>query len=260
MTPALDQLAPEAGLFVLETARVGGVIAAAPVPWTNAPARVRAGLTIFVAALVHGHTSTAQASVDSPGAIALALGSETLLGVALGLVVRLVISSVEIAGNAITLPMGFGAAQAFDPTTGSADSVLTRLFRQLALLIAVTSGFHRQMLSALLASYRWLPVGGVPRLELSFPVLLDLSANALAVGVRLALPLLAVLLIANVSLGFVSRAAPAMQIFSVGFAVLLATGAAVLVLSLPALAIEIGHEMERGSEALLRLLVSTGGG
>lgn len=260
MTLALAGLEHEAARFVLEMARVGGVVAVSPIPWTNAPMRVRAGLIIVLGVVVHGPSPIdapsprGQLEVLAPTWAALCLLSEVGIGAAMGFVVRLTFAAVEVMGSTVALPMGFAAAEAFDPSIGSSDSVLTRLLRQLALLVGLATGLHRVLIAALLSSFRNLPVGQVLAPQAPLPLIVELSAHVLWAGARLALPMLAVLLIANLALGFVSRAAPAMQIFSIGFAVLLATGAAVLIFSLPDLAVEIARETERARESLVRLL------
>src|SRR5688572_27600066 len=175
------------------------------------------------------------------------------------MVVRLSIATAEIAGGAIAMPMGFSAAQAFDPTMGSTDSVLTRLFRHFALLLALISGLHRAMLGTLLSSFRILPVGTPAHVEATFPLFLELCGHVIGVGLQLALPILAVLLMANVALAFVARAAPTMQIFNVGFAVLLATGAAVLVISLPDMSRELAIGFDKNARFFERLLVGLAG-
>jgi flagellar biosynthetic protein FliR len=136
---------------------------------------------------------------------------------------------------------------------------LTRLFRNLALLLALITGLHRAMLEAVVASFRLLPVGSATHVEATFPLFLELCGHVLETGVKLALPLLAVLLMANIALAFVSRAAPSMQIFNVGFAVLLATGAAVLVISLPDLSRELSTVFDRDARYFERLLFELSG-
>ncbi len=243
-------LRPHLALIALELSRLGGVIATSPIPWAQAPARVRTGLLIALLAAVHDQGESPVVALESAGWAATNMFSEAMVGICIGMTVRLSIAAAEIAGNAIATPMGFGAAQAFDPTTGSTDSALARLFRQLAMLLALSVGIHRIMIGVLLSSFRALPVGTTAHLEATFPVLLDFSSHVLVVGVQLALPLLSVLFMANVALGFIARAAPTMQIFNVGFAVLLATGGAVLVLSTP----EFGHEMVEEMERNVRYL------
>jgi flagellar biosynthetic protein FliR len=250
---------PELALLGLELSRLSGVVAISPIPWSNTPKRVKVGLIIFLLAVVHGKGNAPPIEIESAAWAASRASSEFIVGLAIGMVVRLSIAAAEIAGSAIALPMGFSAAQAFDPTIGSTDNVLTRIFRQLALLLAIIVGLHRVMLGTLLSSFRLLPVGTAQHLEATFPLFLELSGHVLSVGVQLALPLLSILLMANVALGFVARAAPTMQIFNVGFAVLLATGAAVLLISLPDLSREIVAGFDRNAWYFERLLVELSG-
>lgn len=246
---------PEIGLAALELGRISGVVAVSPIPWSNTPTRVRVGLVIFLLLAVHGKGAEPIGGIPSAAWAASNLATEFIIGLSIGMVVRLSVVVAEIAGSAIAMPMGFSAAQAFDPTMGSMDNVLTRLFRNLALLLALISGLHRAMLGTLLSSFRLVPVGSQAHVEASFPLFLELGAHVIGVGIQLALPLLSVLLMANVALAFVARAAPTMQIFNVGFAVLLATGAAVLVISLPDLSRELAIGYDKNARFLERLLV-----
>jgi flagellar biosynthetic protein FliR len=110
------------------------------------------------------------------------------------------------------------------------------------------------MLHTLLSSFHLLPVGTAAQLESTFPLMLELTTHIIGVGVRLALPVLALLLMANLALAFVARAAPTMQIFNVGFAVLFAVGAAGLLLSLPEVARELTREFAQNARYFERLL------
>jgi flagellar biosynthesis protein FliR len=245
---------PELALAALELSRLSGVVAVSPIPWSNTPKRIRVGLVIFLLAVVHGKGQSPVTEIEGAVWAATHVSTEFIVGLSIGMVVRLSIAAAEIAGSALAVPIGFAAAQAFDPTIGSTDSVLTRLFRTLALLLAILTGLHRVMLGTLLSSFHLLPVGTATNLEATFPLFLELSAHVLSVGVQLALPLLSILLMANVALGFVARAAPSMQIFNVGFAVLLATGAAVLLISLPELSREIVLGFDRNAIYFERLI------
>jgi flagellar biosynthetic protein FliR len=245
---------PQIALAALEAARLSGVVAVSPIPWTNAPQRVRVGLVVVLLAAVHGQGDSPVREMESAGWVATEMFTELIVGVSIGMVVRFAIATAEITGSAVSMPMGFGASQAFDPTSGTSDTVLTRVFRLLAMLLAVSIGLHRVMLGTLLSSFRYLPVGTAHHLEATFPIFLELSSHVLLVGMQIALPLFSILLMANVALGFVSRAAPSMQIFNVGFAVLLATGAAVTLLSLPDLGQEVVSEFRRDAVYFERLI------
>ena len=250
-----DGFGPELALLALELARVSGVVAVSPIPWSNTPKRIRAGLIIFLLVVIHGSGKSSVPALGSVGWAALQMSGELIVGLCIGMVVRFSVGAAEIAGSTLSMPMGFSAAQAFDPTLGSTDSALGRMFRHLALLLAVITGLHRVMLGTLISSFRLLPVGTATHLEASFPMMLELSSHIIGVGVRLALPLLALLLMVNVGLGFVSRAAPNMQIFSTAFAVLFATGAVGLLLALPEVSHEIALEFHQSAKYFERLLV-----
>lgn len=254
-----EWLRPEIALAGLELGRISGVVAVSPIPWSNTPARVKVGLVLFLVLCVHGQGAERMGEVPSAAWAATHVVTELIIGLSIGMIVRLSVVVAEIAGSAVALPMGFSAAQAFDPTMGSMDNVLTRLFRQLALLLALITGLHREMLGALLSSFRLVPVGSSAHIEATFPLFLELGAHVISVGIQLALPLLSVLLMANVALAFVARAAPTMQIFNVGFAVLLATGAAVLMISLPDLSRELAIGYDKNARYFERLLVDIAG-
>jgi flagellar biosynthetic protein FliR len=249
-----ESLRPELALLGLELARVSGVVAVSPIPWANTPRKVRAGLILFLLVVLHGSGRSPVTDMPSAGWAAIHISTELLVGLCIGMVVRLSVGAAEVAGSTLAIPMGFSAAQAFDPTIGASDSVLTRLFRNLTLLLALLAGLHRVMLHTLLSSFHLLPVGTAVHLEASFPLMLELTTHIIGVGVRLALPVLSLLLMANLALAFVARAAPTMQIFNVGFAVLFAVGAVGLLLSLPEVSREIMREFSQNAQYFERLL------
>jgi flagellar biosynthetic protein FliR len=253
----LDELLrAEAGAFALEAIRLAGMIVVAPLSWSLAPQRVKVALVLLLALAVHGQSSVAPDFASSAARIAAAVGSEFLLGVAIGMVVRLVVAGVEVAAEQIALMMGLGIAQVFDPQVHGSHNVLSGIMRNFALLVGVSVGLHRIVLGATIASFQIAPVGSLVGLGSYGPTFLTLGGLVFSTGIRLAMPVLAVLFMVQIALAFVSRAAPAVQIFSVGFAVTLGVGAFVLVLVLPDLAYEIAADMSQiGSrvEAVLAL-------
>jgi flagellar biosynthetic protein FliR len=243
---ALDVLIrTEAAAFVLEAVRLGGLVIAAPLSWTAAPARVKVALVLLIAAASHGQVPIQPDLIGSPERIALAVGSELMLGLAIGMIVRLVIAAVEICAEQVALMMGLGVAQMFDPQAQTSQTVLATMLRNFALLIALAVGLHRVVIGATVGSFQAVPVGSLIALEPYGAAFATLGGDVLATGLRLAMPLVAVLLMTQFSLAFVSRAAPQIQIFSVGFAVTLAVGLFVLFAILPDLAAEISSDMSR---------------
>ena len=252
-------LRAELAAFSLEVVRIAGLVLVAPLPWTWAPARVRAGLVLALALAGHSFSGTAGLPT-APEAIALAASGEFLLGAAIGFIVRMAVAVGEIAAVVIAPQMGLGVAQLFDPKDGASMSVLAQLFRYLAILLAVLVGVHRVVINALITSFQVFPVGHVPNPGLAFEVILRMSADILAAGVRIAIPMIAVLFMTQIALAFISRAAPAMQIFSVGFAVTLAVGSVVLVLMIPDTGYRLLAEFSRVGPQIESILMAMAGG
>jgi flagellar biosynthetic protein FliR len=225
-------LQTEGRLFVLECARISGVVIAAPLAWLNAPLRIRAALVLILAFVVHGSANSARVPGTLLEAVWAAI-TEFALGAAMGLVVRFIVAMAEVAAESIAPMLGLGVAQLFDSGSHSNQNILTSILRHVSILIALAIGVHRLLLQALIAGFQLVPVGSVKLPAAGFKLLWDLSGQVLLVGARIALPLIAILFIVQLTLAFVSRAAPQLQIFSVGFAVATAVGLTTLALVLP---------------------------
>ncbi|MET0790634.1 MAG: flagellar biosynthetic protein FliR [Polyangiaceae bacterium] len=255
----LDSLArAEAGVFALETVRIAGVVIAAPLAWLSAPLRVRGALVLLLAFAAHAEGAAALHPLPFEQ-LAFSVGSEFMLGLGIGFVVRLFVAIAEMAADHIAPMMGIGAAQLFDPQTKSMQNVLATLLRNFAVLLGLIAGIHRVVLGGVLASFKIVPVGTLSNPALETPVILAMTAEAMASGVKIAIPFIAILFMSQVALAFISRAAPAMQIFSIGFAVTLATGALIMILVLPDMGIELLAEVSRSGGKVETLLAAVQG-
>jgi flagellar biosynthesis protein FliR len=226
----------EAARFALETVRIAGVLTSAPLLWTDAPVMVRGALVFLMAVVGHGASPVAPVPLDSIERVAVVAPSELLVGVAMGFVVRLAIAGAEMAGEFASPLLGLGAASLFDPHAQTSETALTRILRQMILLMSLLLGVHRVLIASLLASFRILPLGSWIDPGLALPDLIRYSAATMAAGLRLALPIVAAILLLQLGLAFVSRAAPSLQIFSIGFAVTLVGGTLVFLTALPEIA------------------------
>lgn len=247
-------LSAEVAAFVLETARVAGLVAASPLPWSHAPVRARAGVVIALAVLCHGQAGVDPATSGSMLALGLGVVGEVGLGVALGFVVRLVLAVGEVFSEVVAPSMGLAVAQVFDPTRNTSETVLTRVMVLLTTLLALAVGLHHVVLGALVSSFRVVPPGEIASLPLVALPLLDLAAEVVTTGVRLALPMLAILTTVQLAIGMVSRAAPAMQLFSIGFAATLAIGWGSLFVLSPDLVHETSEVYRQTGERLESVL------
>ena len=239
--------------FGLVLSRIGGMIAVMPVAWSDAPPRARAALAMFAAVLV-------VPSLDGMPEITVehalpAAPMEVMLGVAIGMVPRMLTSVSQMIGDLLTPLFGLNAALLFG-AKDEGDTALARLVRLLVGLIAVGLGLHRIVLAATLKSFALIPPGAPMDLGLALGPLAEVAEHVVLLGLRLSMPLIAIHLAMQTALAFISRAAPAMQIFSIGFAVSIVVGTLTFIVLLPDLALEVTRALGDTGPAVERILLS----
>jgi flagellar biosynthetic protein FliR len=207
--------------------RPGVLIATAPVfGGAFAPPMVRVGIVMLVTLAL----APAVPLPDSlgPAGIAMVAMRETLIGLALTFSVRIVIAGAELAGHLAGFQIGFAYASLIDPQSGARNSILAALYANITLLVFLGVNGHHQMLQALSASYTALPIGGVGGGgDLSALVARTLGM-VFVIGLRIAAPVVLVLVIVEVGLGLVTRAAPQLNLMVMGAPVRLLVGLFVL--------------------------------
>ncbi len=226
--------------------RVLAVFSVAPVFSQRAiPARAKVGLA-FLVALSAQATLVNQpvVSINGPDAVGTVV-QQIVVGVAIGFAVRLVFAAVEMAGEVIGLQMGLNFASFFDPTTNAQASAVSRFLGNLSVLMFVVVNGHLMVLLAVIRSFESFPVDGrfmevIARLRLH-----ELGADVFASALWLALPMVALLLFVNLAMGIVSRIAPQMNIYAVGFPITLMMGIVGLIATLPMMDEPILALMER---------------
>lgn len=237
--------------FFFPLARVFGVIATAPV-FNNAslPVRVKlvAGLAITFA-LAPALPPLPPIAPASWAGLAV-LVQQGLIGIALGFAMRVVFAGIDLAGELIGLQMGLGFAVFYDPQNAAQAPIVAELAGLLALLIFLALNGHLMMLALLAESFTALPVGSASFPASGWETLLRWAATIFSIGVLLALPLIAALLIANIALGVLTKVAPTLNLFAVGFPVTLMAGFAMLALSMPHFAPALERLFEQGYGAV----------
>jgi flagellar biosynthesis protein FliR len=218
--------------FFYPFCRVTALITAAPIIGTRpVPARVRVVLAVAIAVVVTPATSSAGAW-PSPWSAAgsLAVASEVLTGLALGLSVRIVFMALELAGSLIAHLMGLSFSAMVDPASGAEVPVIGQIYTVLASLFYLALDAHLALFSLLGESFALIPAGsgGAARMEVG--VLLGVLDGVFAAGLLMALPLAGALLIVNLGFGVLSRSAPQMNIFAVGLPISALFGIGLLLL------------------------------
>jgi flagellar biosynthetic protein FliR len=160
---------------------------------------------------------------------------QMLVGVTLGFAVRLVFAAVELGGELIGLQMGLNFAGFFDPATASQGTASGRFFGTLVAFLFVLSNGHLAVIAALVRSFDVFAVGDEPFAFLRATQPQLWGREIFTLGLWIALPLVGMLLFVNLVLGVISRVAPQISVFSVGFPITVSVGLIGMLLTLPLL-------------------------
>lgn len=214
--------------------RVLAVLAAAPVlGQTRIHSRVRIGLAIGIVLVIAPSLPTMPSVAADSAMGLLVLAYQLIIGLAIGFALRLVFTAVEMAGDLIGLQMGLGFAMFYDPSNVQHTPILGQFLGLLATLVFLAINGHLLIISALVDSFHTLPITLDPLQGGFFQTLARHGAIIFLAGLQLALPLIVTLLVVNLALGVLTRAAPQLNIFAVGFPVTLSIGFGALILTLP---------------------------
>ena len=242
-------------LLAYPMARILGFLGAAPVFGNNAvPRRIKlmVGLAVTLG-LMPVVPSVPQAALDSWAGLLLIV-QQTLIGIAMGLVLRVVFATLDLMGEIISLQMGLSFATFFDPIAGGQTAVVGEFLTLLATLVLLSLNGHLLMLDALARSFEWLPVSATLPHRGGWMILVRFGASIFASGLLMALPVVTALLITNIALGVLTRAAPQLNLFAIGFPITLTVGFGVLLLTLGHLAPLLQHFYDVGFATLADLL------
>jgi flagellar biosynthetic protein FliR len=228
-------------LLGLVVARISGFVVASPFPGADVPRPQKIGL---VCALGYVSMLTAAAPAHPlvlDGMYLISAAVEVAFGVAIAFVFRLLLAGAEAMGELVSQGTGLGAPALLNPTLGTEETAISRVITLLAMLLAFACGAHRVALAYLIRSFEAVPVGGDLHIAGALPLFTELAGQSIAIGLRLAMPVVAVSLVTQVALALVARLAPTLQIFNIGFAVLIAAGLLTFSASLPDVSTWLGE-------------------
>ena len=233
--------------------RVLAVFTAAPIFSSRAfPLRAKIGLA-FLIAFSAQPSMPSQAIIDINGPEAFgAVVQQVGIGLAIGFTVRLVFAAFELAGQVVGFQMGLGFAAFFDPASSAQSSAMGRFYANMAALLFLALNGHLMVIMAVVHSFAAFPVDQNFLQALASMKLQTLGAELFASAFWIALPVIAMLMFANLALGIVSRVAPQMNIYAIGFPVTLAVGLVGVAATLPLLEQPFAALMEQMMEIFAR--------
>jgi flagellar biosynthetic protein FliR len=230
----LGQLEGWVGGAMWALARISGLMLVAPVLSSSMiPTNIRLGLTILLTMTLAPLAPMDIRPLSAEGVAVLA--QQILIGAALGFILKLVFEAVAFGGQFLSQAMSLGFAETVNPGVGGTTPVISQFYTMLVTLMFLVMNGHLQLISLLADSFRSLPVGDKGIGADGLWGVLTFASHLFSGAVRVALPALTAVLVVNLGFGAISRSAPSMNLFAVGFPITICLGVLAVWLSLRAL-------------------------
>ncbi len=241
--------------FMWPLIRISSMIAAAPIfSSRQTPRRLRVGIALLLSFMLMPLIPPPPVvEVFSSEALLIA-AQQVLIGLAMGFVMQMVFGALVFGGQALAYSMGLGFASMMDPQNGVQVPVLSQYYIILATLIFLILNGHLFMIETLAQSFYTLPIAvdGLTQANLRDVVLW--ASRMFTGGLLIALPAIAALLLVNLGMGIITRAAPQLNIFAVGFPMTMMIGFILMWITLPNVFAKFG-ELVNEALTFIRSLV-----
>jgi len=235
--------------------RIGGFVAAAPIASEKTiPARVKIVFTVALAVMLAPLVPVPRALSIFSGAGVLTAAQEILIGVAIGLVMELAFEALTFAGQTISMTMGLGFATLVDPQRGASVPVLGQIFMIMGILTYLALNGHLVLLGALANSFQTLPIGAANIDRNFLSSVATWGTRIFETGLLVALPAVIALVIVNLALGVITRAAPQLNLFGIGFTITLIAGFFVLTIGLDGIMLGISSLIDDALRAVVGMI------
>jgi len=217
--------------FLWPMLRISALMVTAPLFSNNAfNLRLRILLALVLTWLVYPLHSWPR--MDPTAASGLAeMFNQIAIGASMGLILQIVVAALVVAGQTIATAMGLSMANMLDPNVGNVP-VISQLLLILAMLVFVGFGGHAILLGLISESFHTWPIGTSVLSQDLYGRIIQWSSMMFLGAVLMALPVMVSLLFINVGLGVVTRAAPSLNIFAVGFPAMIIAGFLILIISM----------------------------
>lgn len=251
-----DQLNTWLIAFAWPFFRILAAVGTAPVIGDKSvPMRVKIGLSVFltliVAPVVGPLPQVSMFSLQSAWIIV----NQVLVGVALGFAMQLAFAAIVAAGDIIGVSMGLSFATFFDPRIGGSSSVISNFVNMIGTLAFLSLDGHLRMIAALVYTFHSLPVAAGVLGAPGWHVLVNWSSTVFWAGLWMALPVVVVILIINIVLGILNRAAPQIGVFQIGLPMTMLVGLLSLQLLLPSLGVHFDQVFNAGINTIQQVAV-----
>lgn len=204
--------------LVLIFSRMGGLIFAAPIFGSrNYPVPMKIGLVFFTSLLIFPLISTSIYFDPSTfWGFAILIINELIIGLFIGLILTIYFNFIYLAGGIIDREIGFAMVNVVSPMDESEMPITSNIFYVFSTLLFFQLNLHHQLISALIVSFRDIPLGRNFFSVSAFAILIEVLQHSFVIGFRIAAPFVIIILISNIILGLLAKAMPGMNVFILG--------------------------------------------
>ncbi len=228
--------------YFLPFVRIGALLMSMPIVGTKVvPARVRLVIAFLITLIVVPLLPPLQSIPPLSLAIVPVLFQEILLGVAIGFSLQVAFQVFVLGGQFVAMKMGLGFASMNDPANGVQTTVLSQFYLMLVTLMFVAVNGHLVLIELICASFKSLPVNQFLFAQTDAYAVANMGGWLFASALLFSLPVLTSLLVVNIAFGVMSRAAPQLNIFAVGFPFTLVVGMFLVWIGLLSLSVHFEH-------------------
>jgi len=223
-------------LFFAVFARLGAAIMVLPgFGELTIPVRVRLALALTLTFILFPLVADLIPPMpENPVRLAVFIGGEILVGIVIGAIARLLISSLQVAGTIISFNSGLGSAQLFDPTAGQQGAITGAFLATVGVTLLFVTNMHHLMLFALVDSYQLFTPGGAFPIGEASDIAAQVVARSFGLGLQIAMPVVVVGVLIYVSMGLMARLMPQIQVFFIALPLQMLVAFAILALTVGA--------------------------
>ncbi len=226
--------------FFVAMLRIGAFLISSPLLGARwVPLQVRLTMSVMLTLVIWQYTTPVSVEVLTSYQAILIVFSEISIGLCAGLILTIWFSAVLLAGEKVATSSGLSFAAQMDPSTGGQTPVVSQIFYLFMLVLFTSTDGHLVAIHTLLDSYRILPIGLIPSFELFISSGIQAAGTMFYAASIIMLPFTVILLLINVSIGIITRSAPSLNLFSIGFPITLIGIFFVLYFSTTSLAISV---------------------
>jgi len=250
MTFHLEQLNEILASVYWPFVRISAMLMVAPIYAASSfPVRIRVVLAVLVTAALYPILEPVKGVEPASLEGFFILSQQVVIGAAMGFFLQMAFQLLVIAGEAIAMTMGLGFARMMDPQNGVQVPVVAQYFIIIATLLFLSMNGHLLLLQMVIQSFEIIPVSAEGMTREGIWQVVAWGSQMFIGAIMVAIPAVTALLMSNIAMGIITRAAPQLNIFAVGFPLMLLLGFALLLVTLPSMLPQFSNQVMNAFDA-----------